>query len=246
MRHFLFSLGVVLASSSLVVQAPLPLQASAESHSLISRLETALNASDQEELDALIAPEVRERLAPKMRRFAQRFRNARWSLKVGDLFSDGRLPVSVAVTGTTQKDGLLFFLRAHQQLALSTTADLISGLEVLKDESILKTATSAMPVTLQIPDAVLSGSRYDVDVVLDEPLGQALLAGGLTTLSASQAQRQSSPYIRLAPLGGGGLFKSVQAPLMPGLQTCAAMLVHPDGVITITKQVRVVSDRSQL
>ena len=103
MRHFLFSLGVVLASSSLVVQAPLPLQASAESHSLISRLETALNASDQEELDALIAPEVRERLAPKMRRFAQRFRNARWSLKVGDLFSDGRLPVSVAVTGSNSE-----------------------------------------------------------------------------------------------------------------------------------------------
>ena len=71
---------------------------------------------------------------------------------------------------------------------------------MLKDESILKTAFRYAG-DLADSDAVLSGSRYDVDVVLDEPLGQALLAGGLTTLSASQAQRQSSPYIRLAPLG---------------------------------------------
>jgi hypothetical protein len=47
-------------------------------------------------------------------------------------------------------------------------------------------------------------------------------------------------------MGGGGLFKSVQAPFQPGVQTWAAMLVHPDGVVTVTKRVRVVSDRSEL
>jgi hypothetical protein len=37
------------------------------------------------------------------------------------------------------------------------------------------------------------------------------------------------------------LFKSVQAPQQPGSQTWAVMLVHPDGVVTATKRVRVVS-----
>jgi len=224
----------------------MPLQAAAEPQGLVSRLEKALNAPDQQGLEALIAPEEREQLAPRMRRFAQRFRNARWALKAGERLADGRLPVSVAVSGSTQKDGLLFSLQAQQQLALRTEAGLISGQEVLRDQSILKTANAALPVTLQIPDAVLTGSRYDVDVVLDEPLGEALLAGGLTALSAAQVTRQASPDIALEPLGGGGLFKSVQAPFQPGVQTWAAMLVHPDGVITVTKQVRVVNDRSQL
>jgi hypothetical protein len=46
----------------------------------------------------------------------------------------------------------------------------------------------------------------------------------------------------LAPLGGGGLFKSVQAPQRPGSQTWALMLVHPDGVVTATKRVQIVSN----
>ena len=107
-------------------------------------------------------------------------------------------------------------------------------------------ASSPLPLTLLIPDAVLTGARYDVDVVLNEPLGDALVAAGLTALTPEQVRDQRSPDIQLEPMGGGGLFKSVQAPFEPGVQTWAAMLVHPDGVITVTKQVRVVEERSQL
>jgi hypothetical protein len=57
---------------------------------------------------------------------------------------------------------------------------------------------------------------------------------------------QESPDIQLQPLGGGGLFKSVQAPFKPGIQTWAALLVHPEGVVSVSKQVRVVDDKSQL
>ena len=52
--------------------------------------------------------------------------------------------------------------------------------------------------------------------------------------------------VQLEPLGGGGLFKSVQAPFQPGVQTWAALLVHPEGVITVSKRVQVVDDREQL
>lgn len=224
----------------------MPVRAAAQADGLVGRLEQALNAPDQVGLEALFAPEQRALMAPRFRRFSQRFSNARWALTAGERLPDGRLPVSVAVSGTTQKDGLMFSLQAQQQLALETQAGLITGQELLKAQSLLVNARGELPVTLLIPDAVLTGTRYDVDVVLDEPLGEALLAGGLTALTPAQVREQASPDIALEPLGGGGLFKSVQAPFKPGVQTWAAMLVHPDGVITVTKQVRVVSDRSQL
>ena len=160
--------------------------------------------------------------------------------------ADGRLPVGVAITGTTEKDDLLFSLDARQQLTLITEGGLISGQELRQDQSVLASSREPLAVTLLIPDAVLTGSRYDVDVVLDEPLGDALLAGGLTGLTPLQVREQRSPDIQLEPLGGGGLFKSVQAPFQAGVQTWAAMLVHPDGVITVTKQVRVVNEQSEL
>ena len=45
--------------------------------------------------------------------------------------------------------------------------------------------------------------------------------------------------IDLYPLGSGGLFKSVQAPLTPGKQILVALITHPKGIISITKIVQV-------
>ena len=55
-----------------------------------------------------------------------------------------------------------------------------------------------------------------------------------------------SPNIELSPMGSGGLFKTVQAPLKPGKQKWAALIAHPDGLVSITKMVRVVSNKSDL
>jgi hypothetical protein len=38
----------------------------------------------------------------------------------------------------------------------------------------------------------------------------------------------------------------VQAPSDPGSQTWAVLLVHPDGIVTATKRVRVVADKAAL
>jgi hypothetical protein len=56
----------------------------------------------------------------------------------------------------------------------------------------------------------------------------------------------ASPSFQLGALGGGGLFKTVQAPLTPGNQTWAVLLVHPKGIVTATKRVRVVADQAGL
>ena len=93
---------------------------------------------------------------------------------------------------------------------------------------------------------MLTGSRYDIDVIFDEPLGQAVAAGGLIELTPDQRQEQRPPLVQLAPLGGGGLVKQVQAPQQSGVQAWAVMLIHPDGVVTATKQVRVVDTETEL
>jgi hypothetical protein len=101
-------------------------------------------------------------------------------------------------------------------------------------------------VSVQIPDTVLTGQRYDVDVIFDDPLDGALAAGGLVAVSPAQVAAMESPSMELGALGGGGLFKRVQAPLSPGAQTWAVLLVHPRGIVTATKRVRVVADRAAL
>ena len=58
-----------------------------------------------------------------------------------------------------------------------------------------------LPVSWDMPDSVLTGSRYDVDLIVNEPLGKALVAGGLIDLTESQVLTQSRPNLPLEPLG---------------------------------------------
>ncbi len=240
------SLATVLSGAAVISALP-ALAASGDAVDLSARLQLALNAEERvQALSALMAPDQATTLMESFRRFSMRFPETRWAVTPGQPLADGRSTVKLAVSGTRQQDGLSYSFKANQRLAFSTEAGLITAQEVLSDQSVLTSARKSLPISLLIPDTVLTGSRYDVDVVVDQPLGKAMLAGGLTPVTAQQVLLQESPDVQLEPLGGGGLFKSVQAPFQPGIQTWAALLVHPDGVITVSKRVQVVNDQAKL
>jgi hypothetical protein len=150
------------------------------------------------------------------------------------------------VDGTRRQGGTTYRLEAEQQLALQSDGTRINGQTVLRERSLLRSGDKPLPVSLLIPDAVLTGQRYDVDVIFDDPLDGALSAGGIAAITPQQQATMASPSMELGALGGGGLFKIVQAPLSPGSQTWAVLLVHPDGIVSATKRVRVVADRKSL
>ena len=238
---------ISLLSGAAVISTLPVLAARGDDSALSTRLQQALNADDRvQALSALMAPDQATTLIDRFRRFGKRFPETRWAVRTGQPLADGRSTVNLSVSGTRQQDGLSYSFKARQRVALSVEGGLITDQEVLSDQSVLTSARKPLPISLMIPDRVLTGSRYDVDVVVDQPLGKALLAGGLTPVTAQQVLVQESPDVPLEPLGGGGLFKSVQAPFQPGVQTWAALLVHPDGVITVSKRVQVVDDKSKL
>ena len=210
-------------------------------------LEAALNGGS--DLSALLAqgPGFDPALVELRRRLLQQqFSDLRWQFQPAPPLRDGRPTVRLRVTGRRQEGPHRYDLEADQRLLLETSGGRINGQTVLEEQSILRSSEEPLPVTLLIPDAVLTGQRYDVDVLLDEPLDGAILAGGIVALTGQQVNGLDSPPLQLGALGGGGLFKTVQAPFNPGSQTWAVLLVHPKGIISATKRVRVVSDRSQL
>jgi hypothetical protein len=155
---------------------------------------------------------------------------------------DGRSTFLVTVNGATTAQGVSYQLQSEERLAIRTDAGQLVAQDVISQESLLRSGKRPLQVSMGIPDVVLTGSRYDIDLIVDEPLGQSIVAGGVIELTDQQLATLSRPNLQLAPLGGGGLFKSVQAPQRPGSQTWALMLVHPDGIVTATKRVQIVSN----
>ena len=241
-------LGAVAAAALVLLPQARVSAAPVASPPQLEALQAALNAGGAA-LEAVLSegPGLDPTLVEMRRRaLLKQFPDATWTLTPGPKLRDGRSTVDLRLQGTHSQGGSTFRLDASQQLALTTSGGRVTSQSVLREQAILRTGQQDLPVTLQIPDAVLTGQRYDLDVLIEEPLDGAVIAGGLMALTSSQTKAMDMPRLELGALGGGGLFKTVQAPYTPGEQTWAVLLVHPKGIVTATKRVRVVADRSQL
>jgi hypothetical protein len=215
----------------------------------LQALQDALNSSAPDALNAVLEPG--EGLDPQQverqrQQLRQQFPDASWSVKAGAPLRDGRATTELTVTGSRQQGPFAFRFVAYQQLVLGASGERFNRQEVIREHSLLRTGDAELKVTLQIPDAVLTGQRYDLDVVFDDPLEGAVVAGSIRPVTAGELLRLQTPDLPLEALGGGGLFKTVQAPYQPGTQTWAVLLVHPKGIVAGSKQVRVVADRAGL
>ncbi|MEB3350627.1 MAG: hypothetical protein VKO00_11495 [Cyanobacteriota bacterium] len=240
-------LGLALGALGLVATAPA--LAAPPSPTLLQSLEAALNGSAGPPLAALL--EAGPGLEPaqverRHRLLREQFPDARWQVRPGPPQANGQPTVVVRVVGSRRQGSRTYRLETEQQLRLESNGPRINGQTILSEQSLLRSGERDLPVSLLIPDAVLTGQRYDVDVIFDDPLEGALVAGGIAAVSADQQATLASPAIELAALGGGGLFKTVQAPLTPGSQMWAVLLVHPDGIVSASKRVRVVASRQAL
>ena len=228
-----------------VVMGVMPLRAAPS----LQALQDALNSSSAEALTAVLEPgkgldpgEVaRRRLLLR-----EQFPDASWTVQPGTPLKDGRTTTQINVIGSREEGPYRFRFEAQQQLVLGANGNRFNSQEVIRETSFLRSGEDNLKVSLLIPDAVLTGQRYDIDVVFDEPLDGAVVAGALQPVTAGELLRMRTPDLQLEALGGGGLFKSVQAPFQPGSQTWAVLLVHPKGIVTATKRVRVVADQGEL
>ncbi len=240
--------GLAVVAAAFLAPAA-PALAAAPSPAQLQALEGALNSRQPAALDGLIqaGPGLDPvQLKARRAKLIENFPDARWQVRQGSPLRDGRPTVTIRVVGSRRQGEVTYALDAEQLVALESDDGRISGQELLREQSILRSGDKSPPVSLLIPDTVLTGQRYDVDVIFDEPLDGALTAGGITALSSDQVASMESPSIELGALAGGGLFKTVRAPLQPGHQTWAVLLVHPEGVVSATKRVRVVADRRAL
>ena len=236
-------LPAALALAGLVTAAPLRAAPS------LQALQEALNSSSPEALTTVLEPGKGldlDEVANRRLLLREQFPDASWTVQPGAPLKDGRATTQINVAGSREEGPYRFRFEAQQQLVLGASGDRFNSQEVIRESSILRSGDSDLKVSLLIPDAVLTGQRYDVDVVFDEPLDGAVVAGALQPVSAADLLRMHTPDLQLEALGGGGIFKSAQAPYQPGTQTWAVLLVHPKGIVAASKQVKVVADRATL
>ena len=217
-----------------------------EYKNLSEKLESAFNSYNSKKLDNLFELDYLLEVKSKYKEFIDRFPGATWDFQVLRKLKDGRILIQVLITAERQLNYRKYKLENKQLLAIETLNGKVKAQEAISDSSILKSKDSSLEIHINIPDYVLTGSKYDADIILKSPIDKSFISGGLIITNKERLNKDSSPYIDIFPLSAGGLFKSIQAPISSGSHTIAALITHPEGIISITKSVKVVSNKEDM
>ena len=209
---------------------------------LTRKLERTLNNNNKSEFYKLVSEKIAKNVEKNYDIFFKDFPNAKWQVRPSKRLRDNRQSIEIIVTGDKKIGDHTYSLISNQKLALNTENGRVIKQEMISDYSILNTNKKALKITVAIPDVVLTGSKYDIDLIIEKPLKESILAGGLISLNTKSNNINFKKELELTPMRSGGLFKSVQAPYQPGIQRWAALIAHPEGIISVTKNVKVVSN----
>ncbi len=170
--------------------------------------------------------------------FREKYKDAKWSIQPVEN-DQNILLLNIKIISTREINSQAYTLYTKQTVKLETYKNKIKGYKVIEEESILNTKNSPLIVKIISPKKVLTGEKYEVNLIIENPLDNSLTASGMIVLKNEDNINISNDIFGLKPNQSGGLFKYIQAPLNPGFQTISAIITHPEGIYSITKKIKV-------
>lgn len=118
--------------------------------------------------------------------------------------------------------------------------------EILTEQSQLTSGGNPPKVEIVAPTVVKPGAKYNFDLIVNEPLGDRVLLGGVTEEKTADNLYLNPTAIELEPLPAGGIYKVATAPLLPDSNWISAILVRGDGITMVTHRVNIQEEQAEL
>lgn len=112
--------------------------------------------------------------------------------------------------------------------------------EILNERSELTSGDKPPSVTVNLPEQVTAGEKFEFDAVVMEPLGDRLLLGTALDEPIDVNNYLNSTPIELELLNSGGLFKVGEIPNTENDRWISAVIVRYDGITAVTQRLQVV------
>lgn len=204
---------------------------------LSRNLEKALNARDFEFLNQNFKDGENIILTKKFSKIIEEFPNAKWYIKRAKSEKIDQDILQVKVIGKKVIGKEIFLLESNFNYLFSIHENKINTGTLKNLLTTIRNDNNKIDITFSIPDKVLTGTKYDIDIILNDPLSEIIIAGGIKPHQEDSLLKQE---INIEPLLTGGIFKMTRAPSKPGTQIWSGVIAHPQGIITFTKSVEIV------
>lgn len=220
-----------------------------ELQDIISGIEAAANNRNLEELityydrdfsntDGLSA----ETLAQAVSQMWEQYPQLDYSTEVQSWSETGSELVAettTTITGVKNTQGRKINLQSQIKSRQYFQGGKLLRQEILTEQSQLTSGDNPPQVEVVAPTVVRTGAKYNFDLIVNEPLGDRVLLGGLQEEKTGSNLYLNPTALDLEPLPAGGIYKVATAPLLPDSNWLSAILVRGDGITMITHRVNI-------
>jgi len=203
----------------------------------IRNLENSLNARDLEFIRKNFRNEESQNLPKQFSKIINDFPDSKWKIKRLKSNIPNKEILRIKVSGRKIFNGELHILDSDFDYVFSVLNGKIDEGTINNLFTIIRNDNKKIDISFKIPEKVLTGSKYDIDIILNKPLEEVIIAGAIKPHQVNSLFEQE---ILLEPLASGGIFKMTRAPSKPGIQIWSGIIAHPEGIITFTKSIDIV------
>ena len=205
---------------------------------LSNQLEEILNERKDNLLKDVFSKQSFYKFNKQSLAFRNKYKDSKWSIKMTRNDQKNSI-LDVKIKSTRTIGDQVYNLHTKQTVEIETYKNKIKNYKVIDEESILSSQESPLIVKIISPDKVLTGERYEINLIIEKPLDNSLTAGGMIILKNNEKMNLSNDLFSIIPNQSGGLFKYIKAPLEPGSQIISAIITHPKGIYSFTKKIKV-------
>jgi len=203
----------------------------------IRNLEASLNKRDLEFIRKNFRNDENNNITKQFSKIINDFPDSKWKIKRLKSNIPNKEILRIKVLGRKIVNGEIHILESNFDYVFSVLNGKIDEGTIQNLFTTIRNDDKKIDISFKIPDKVLTGSKYDIDIIINKPLEEMIIAGAIKPHQVNSLFEQE---ILLEPLASGGIFKMTRAPSKPGIQIWSGIIAHPEGIITFTKSIDIV------
>jgi len=205
----------------------------------IKNLENSLNKRDLEFIRKNFKNDENQNIRKQFSKIVNDFPNSKWKIKRLKSNIPNKEILRIKVSAKKIVNGEMQILESNFDYLYSIVNEKIDEGIIKNLFTTIRNDNNKIDISFKIPNRVLTGSKYDIDIILNKPLEEVIIAGAIKPHQVNSFFEQE---ILLEPLASGGIFKMTRAPSKPGIQIWSGIIAHPEGMITFTKSIDIVDE----